>query len=113
MHIHCECEHRGLLDRMAEKLDTLIREVSNLNRKVNAQMALTDDMKAAVTALVAEEGVVASVLSDLAAKASQQGSVSDADVQAAVAQINSSVADLTAAAVAADPTFVPPVPAGN
>ena len=74
-------------------------------------MALSDDVRSAVEDLKSENGVIISALDDLAAKASQQGSVSDADVQAAVADIRTEIDRVHAAVVADDPGSVtPPAP---
>ena len=75
-------------------------------------MGALEDLQAGVTALVAEDGVVLSVVADLAAKAgaSADGTVSAADVQTASDAIKAEVAKVQAALVAADPTVAVPAP---
>lgn len=65
-------------------------------------MGLSDDLKQSVADLVAEDGAVITALNDLAAKAAANGSVSDADVQAAADVVKSEVSKLSAAVAADD-----------
>ncbi|MGH3783486.1 MAG: hypothetical protein ACRDRO_23415 [Pseudonocardiaceae bacterium] len=76
------------------------------------EMALLDDLNAGVAALTTEAGEVVAVVQDLATKAANQGSVSDADVQAALASIATSVTAMHSQVVASDPGVVP-TPAGS
>jgi hypothetical protein len=118
----------------AVQLTQLVRQVlanqAKIITSIGAQVALTDDLKAAitaltseVTALVTEDGIVVTALTDLLAKAQQQGgSVSDTDVQGALtavqeatASIQAQVAQVDAAVQADDPGAEPqptPAPAG-
>lgn len=74
-------------------------------------MALADDQIAAINDLKSEDGVIIAALDDLAAKAAQTGSVSDADVQASIASVRSEI-DRIHAAVTKDDPGVLPTPAG-
>lgn len=74
-------------------------------------MALADDQRAALDDLKAEDGVIISALDDLAAKASQTGSVSDADVQASIAGVRAEIDRIHAAVTKDDPGVLPPAPA--
>lgn len=77
-------------------------------------MALVDDLKTAVAALQAEDGIVIAALNDLLAKSKTNGSVSDVDVQAAVDAVKAEVGKLGATVTADDPGVnpAPPAPAG-
>lgn len=79
-------------------------------------MALADDQRAAIDDLKAEDGLIISALDDLATKASQTGSVSDTDVQAAIDGVKSEIDRIHAAVTKDDPgavpTPTPPAPAG-
>lgn len=70
-------------------------------------MALSDDLKAQVAALQAEDGVIIAALNDLKSKA-VGGTVTDADVQAAIDAIKAEIANVDATVQATDPTPAPP-----
>lgn len=66
-----------------------------------------------VSDLQAEDGIVISALNSLAAKAAAAGSVSDADVQAAVSAVRTEINNLTTAVATDNPApATPPAPAG-
>lgn len=73
-------------------------------------MALADDQMAAINDLKAEDGVIIAALDDLAAKASRTGSVSDAEVQAAVDSVRAEIDRVHTAVTKDDPGMVPPPP---
>ncbi len=70
-------------------------------------MALSDDLKTQITALQAEDGIVVQALNDLLSKSKSAGSVSDADVQAAVDAVKGEISNLDAAVVSDDPSAEP------
>ena len=71
-------------------------------------MALADDQIAALNDLKDADGVIIGALDDLASKASQQGSVSDTDVQAAIDTVRGEIDRIHAAVAQDDPGMVPP-----
>lgn len=116
----------GYTPGWAVSLHTMIRKVLRQQEEMMTQAnALTQEVADALTALQtkvdalkAEDSIVVTEIQALAAKAQSQGSVSDADVQAAVDAIHAKVADIqteidtvTAAATAAQPPAPNPAPA--
>jgi hypothetical protein len=102
------------LANVPTNVSEILRGVRKVLRNQEIQMALADDQRAALDDLKAEDGVIVAALDDLAAKASQTGSVSDADVQAAIDGIRGEIDRVHAAVVKDDPGAVPapPAPAG-
>lgn len=74
-------------------------------------MALADDQRAAIEDLKSEDGVIIAALDDLKAKSSSAGSVSDADVQAAIDNIRTEIDRVHSTVLADDPGVVPAPPA--
>lgn len=99
-----EPELKRFLERKFDEVKYLIYQLGRLD------MALSQDLSDQVSALQAEDGIVISTLNDLATKASQNGSVTDADVQAAVDAIKTEVSNLSTAVTTDDPS-TPPAPA--
>lgn len=97
-------ETKRFLEHQFNEVKDLIYQTWRLD------MALSDDLSTQLSALQAEDGVVISTLNDLATKASQNGSVSDTDVQAAVDAIKAEVTNLSTAVATDDPS-TPPAPA--
>jgi hypothetical protein len=104
------------LAAIPSKISEILRVVRLILQRQETQMALADDQRAAIDDLKAEDGVIIAALDDLAAKASRTGSVSDADVQAAVDSIRSEIDRVHAAVTTDDPSVAPaptpPAPAG-
>jgi hypothetical protein len=101
------------LAAIPSKISEILRGVRLILQRQETQMALADDQRAAIDDLKAEDGVIIAALDDLAAKASRTGSVSDADVQAAVDGIRSEIDRVHAAVTTDDPDVAPaPAPAG-
>jgi hypothetical protein len=87
----------------------ILQIVRQIRSNQGVQMALTDDLKAGINDLQAEDGIVIQTLNDLLTKAQTNGSVSDTDVAAAVGQIKDEVARLGAAVQSANPGPAPSV----
>jgi hypothetical protein len=105
----------GILNDLASvpaNISEVLRGVRKILRNQEIQMALADDQRAAIDDLKSEDGVIIAALDDLAAKASSAGSVSDADVQAAIDGIRSEIDRVHAAVTKDDPGAVPTPPAG-
>lgn len=110
----------------AIRLIQMVQQVLNNQKKIltnqGVAMSLTTDLQDQVASiqttaheLVGEGGVIIAALNDLAAKAKNTGSVSDADVQAAVTaaneantQLQGQLAALHSAVQATDPSVEPP-----
>lgn len=91
---------------------SLAQGLAEIRNRQETEMALTEDLAAAIADLQAENGVVISALDDLLAKANARGSVSDTDVQAAVDAVKAEVARIGQAVQTDDPGVIPPAPAG-
>ncbi len=98
------------LANVPANISEILRGVRKILQKQEMQMALADDQRAALDDLKAEDGVIIAALDDLATKASNAGSVSDADVQAAIANVRTEIDRIHAAVVQDDPGAVPPAP---
>lgn len=84
-------------------------DVRQILRKQVQQVALSDDLKAQITALQNEDGVIIAALNDLKAKAAG-GTVSDTDVQAAIDQIKAELSRVDEVVQVDDPSVEPPAP---
>ena len=104
----------GLLNDLANvptNVSEILRGVRKLLRNQEVSMALADDQRQAIEDLKAEDGIIIAALDDLANKASSAGSVSDAEVQAAVDSIRSEIDRVHSAVMTDDPDVVPAPPA--
>jgi DNA repair ATPase RecN len=72
----------------------LVTRLTNIDTRLESLMALTDDLAQAVSLLTDSEDSVLAELDQLVALAQQRGSVSDADVQAAVNSIRDKVSQV-------------------
>lgn len=100
----------GILNDLANvpaNISELLRDVKKILRNQEKQMALADDQVAALNDLKAEDGVIIGALDDLATKASQAGSVSDADVQASIDTVRAEIDRIHAAVTQDDPGVLP------
>jgi TolA-binding protein len=105
---------------MIQKVDSvhdMVRHLHELAHQLlknqEKQMALADDLVQRIQNVETTDATAVSILKDLAAKAAQAGSVSDATIQDAIARLDAANQGLSDESSADDPNVTPPAPAGQ